>query len=306
MKKLLRLIPLLLLTVGCTLKSSATNKSFTKSSITILDERSLVYPKKNSISFSEISDLTYDSSSHKLYMIGDKGNFYTFLAEFKDNITKLEYLSAYKIYEKNRVSKYDTEGLTKDNKGELYISFERHARVASISKKGYIKRDKRLPKRLRKRKKYRSKNKMLEALAWHKRYGLLTIAEYPLKGYKRTTQTIYSLKGKKWHFKTEDYRHSAVTAIEVIDSNSVLILERAFTDIFEPMYITLKKVYLERCNKQNICKTEVLAKYRGQIGINIDNYEGLAKVGKNRYIMVSDNNNKSILSTKLIYFKVNK
>jgi hypothetical protein len=238
-------------------------------------------------------------------MIGDKGNFYTFSADFKEKITKLNYLSAYKVDEKKRASKYDTEGLTEDNKGNLYVSFERSPRIASISKKGYLEKNQRLTKELKNKKNYQSSNKIFEALAWHKKYGLLTVAEFPLYKKKTTQQTVYSIKGKKWHFQAEAYKNSAVTAIEVMDDNHLLILERAFTSIFEPMHITLKKLYLNECNKQEVCKTEVLTTYTGQIGITISNYEGLAKVGNNRYLMVSDNNNKAILSTKLVYFKVN-
>lgn len=308
MKNLLTLIPVLFLSLGCTLTDSFahTNGIPNKSSIKILDERNLIYPLKNNIPFSEISDLSYDKKSHKLYMIGDKGNFYVFSAEFKEAITNLEYLSAYKIKEKKRKSKkYDTEGLTHDNKGNLYISFERQPRIASISKTGYLGKDYALTKELNNKKNYRGRNKMFEAVAWHKVYGLLTVAEFPLHKKRRTQQTVYSIKGKKWHFQAEKYKNSAVTAIEVMDDNHLLILERAFTSIFEPMHITLKKLYLNKCNKKHVCKSEVLTTYTGQTGINISNYEGLAKVGKNRYVMVSDNNNKAILGTKLIYFKVN-
>ncbi len=307
MKNLLTQIPFLFLATGCTLNNSLAhaNGIANKSAISILDERSLIYPSKNNVPFSEISDLSYDEKSHKLYMIGDKGNFYVFSAKFKEKITSLKYLSAYKIDEKKKSSKYDTEGLTHDNKGNLYISFERHPRIASISKKGYLRKNSTLTKELKKRKNYRGRNKMLEALAWHKVHGLLTVAEFPLHKKKTTQQTVYSTKGKKWHFQAEKYKNSAITAIEVMDNNHLLILERAFTSIFEPMHITLKKLYLNKCNKKHFCKSEVLTTYTGQIGMNISNYEGLAKVGKNRYLMVSDNNNKAILSTKLIYFKVN-
>ena len=307
MKNLLTLIPFLFLLTGCTLNNSIAHASGmpNKSAITILDERSLIYPSKKDIAFSEISDLSYDKKSHTLYMIGDKGNFYTFSAEFKEKITKLNYLSAYKIDEKKRHSKYDTEGLTHDNKGNLYISFERHPRIASISKKGYLGKDKKLTKELKNKKNYKSGNKIFEALAWHKVHGLLTVAEFPLHKKKTTQQTVYSIKGKKWHFQAEKYKNSAVTAIEVMDDDHLLILERAFTAVFEPMHITLKKLYLNKCDKKHFCKTEVLTTYTGQTGINISNYEGLAKVGDNRYLMISDNNNKALLSTKLIYFKVN-
>jgi len=308
MKNLLTLIPFLLFSTGCTLNDSFAHADGLPitSAITILDERSLIYPSKNNIPFSEISDLSYNEKSHKLYMVGDKGNFYTFSAEFKEKITKLDYLSASKIEEKRGAKKYDTEGLTLDNKGNLYISFEGYPRIASISKKGYLGKNKRLTKELKNKKSYRGKNKMFEALAWHKKYGLLTVAEYPLHKKRTTQQTVYSIKGKKWHFKAEKYKNSAVTAIEVMDDNHLLILERAFTSVFEPMHITLKKLYLNQCDKKRFCKSEVLTTFTGQAGINISNYEGLTKVGKSRYLMVSDNNNKTLLSTKLIYFKVNK
>jgi len=309
MKNLLTLILFLFLSTSCTLNSSIVDSDglANKSVISILDERNLIYPYKKNISFSEISDLSYDTKTHKLYMIGDKGNFYTFYAKFKDKIETITYLSAYKIKEKKKYSKYyDSEGLTHDNKGNLYISFEGRPRIASVSKKGYLGKNFKLTRELRNKKNYRSRNKIFEALAWHKKYGLLTVAEFPLRKNKINQQTVYSIKGKKWHFKTEKYKNSAVTAIEVMDDNNLLILERAFTSIFEPMHITLKKLYLNKCSKKHICKTEVLATFKGQTGFNISNYEGLAKVGKDRYIMVSDNNNKALLSTKLIYFKVNK
>ena len=307
MKNLLTLLSCLFLSTGCTLNSSLAhaNGVLNQSAITIIEERSLLYPLKNEIPFSEISDLTYNKKSHKLYMIGDKGYFYTFNAEFKETIKSLKYLNAYKINEKKRAKRYDTEGLTHDNKGKLYISFEGKPRISSISKKGYLKKNYKLTKELKKRKNYEGRNKIFEAVAWHKKYGLLTVAEYPLHNKNTTQQTLYSLKGKKWHFKAEKYKNSAVTAIEVMDDNHLLILERAFTGVFEPMHITLKKLYLNKCNKKRQCKSEVLTTFTGQVGINVNNYEGLAKVGKNRYLMVSDNNNKAILSTKLIYFKVN-
>jgi hypothetical protein len=307
MKNLLTFIPLLFLSTGCSLKNSLAHAKGVpdSSAITILEQRDLFYPVKNHIPFSEISDLTYDKKNHTLYMIGDKGYFYKFNAEFQNKITRLNYLNAYKINEKKRAKKYDTEGLTHDNRGNLYLSFEGVPRISSLSKKGYLVKNHKLTKELKKRKNYKNSNKIFEALAWHKRYGLLTVAEYPLHHKMNHQQTLYALNGKKWHFQAERYKNSAVTAIEVMDDNHLLILERAFAGVFAPLHITLKKLYLNRCNKRRQCKTETLVTFTGQVGVNVNNYEGLAKVGKNHYLMVSDNNNRAILSTKLIYFKVN-
>jgi hypothetical protein len=282
-----------------------TPKTSKNKKITILDERSLSYPNKNSVPFSEISDLTYNQKEHRLYMIGDKGNFYIFNASFNDKIEKLKYLDAFKIKEKKQRKKYDIEGLTQDKKGQLYLSFERHPRISKISKKGFLSSNQELTKELKNKKNYSSSNKIFEALTWHSKYGLLTVAEYPLYKRDKTKQTIYSLRGKKWHFKAQKHQNNAITAIEVMDDNNLLILERAYAGLTKPFVVTLKKLYLNKCDKKRNCKSEILASFNSYQGWAVNNYEGLAKVGKNRYLMVSDNNNNFILTTQLIYFKVN-
>ena len=310
MKKLLSLIPIYILITSCSLKSNMLMaekaKNLEEKKIIILDERTLFYPNKNSIPFAEISDLTYNQKDKKLYMIGDKGNFYTFNATFSNTkIETLNYLNAFKISEKKPSKKYDIEGLTHDNKGQLYVSFERYPRISKITKKGYLTSNQKLTKELKKKKNFRSSNKILEAVAWHSKYGLLTVAEYPLYKKNNTKQTIYSLKGKKWHFTAQSHKNNAITAIEVMDDNNLLILERAYSGLTHPFVVTLKKLYLDKCDKNRNCKSEVLTSFNSYVGWAVNNYEGLAKVGKNRYLMVSDNNNKIILTTQLIYFKVN-
>ena len=50
---------------------------------------------------------------------------------------------------------------------------------------------------------------MFEGVAYHPKYGILVAVEYPINRKKNTQQSIYSLKGKEWHFKTEKYKNSA-------------------------------------------------------------------------------------------------
>ncbi|MCK5725459.1 MAG: esterase-like activity of phytase family protein [Thiotrichaceae bacterium] len=308
MKKLLFFIPFYLILTGCSLQSSmilSPQNTPEQKKITILDERVLYYPKMNKVSFSEISDLSYIQKTNKLYMVGDKGNFYIFDAYFDKKIRELKYLNAFKITEKKQHKSYDSEGLTHDDKGQLYISFERYPRIAKINTKAYLSSNQKLTKELNKRKHYKGSNKMFEALTWHPKYGLLTAAEYPLHQKPNNQQTIYALDGKKWHFTAQHHENNAITAIEVMDDKNLLILERAFAGLTKPFVISLSKLYLDQCDKKRQCKSEVLASFNSQEGWGVNNYEGLARVGKNRYVMVSDNNNKSIITTQLIYFKVN-
>jgi hypothetical protein len=279
--------------------------------IKILDQKDLAISKIDGYKFSEISDLAYLKSKHILYMISDEGILYLFDAIFDDKISKLKPLKAVELRKKNG-KKFkswlrDSEGMTLDNKNRLIISFEARPKVAWFHKNsqqiGRLIKKYKLPHKLKNPKNYRSKNKELEALAWHNRYGLLCAAEWPLKQYKKKIQTIYSLKGKEWHFKAENDSKSAISAMEVMDDGNVLVLERSFSGLLNPFIITLKKVYLNDC-KKGLCKSEVLLKMNSHHGWTVDNFEGLCKVSKNRYIMISDDNDNFYQKTIMIYFEV--
>ena len=304
MKKIILILILTLLMTGCTL-TNLMAKGRTNKKVTILEQTSLKYPKKNGIAFFGVSDIAYDKKNHKLYMIGDRSTFYTFSAKFDKQIKNLKYLSAYKIKSKKK-SNYDSEGLTLDSKNRLLISFEGQAKIANLSKSGRVMKSHTLPKKLRLKKNYKSSNKMLESVTYHPKYGILTASEYPLKKSKKNMQTIYSLKGQEWYFKMEKHPKSAITALEVMDDNNIMVLERAYNGLSNPMFISLKKVYLNKCNKKRECKSELLASFSSDEGYGYNNFEGLAKVGKNRYVMVSDNNGHDMLPTILTYFKVNR
>ena len=305
MKQIIILVVIQLFLTGCaTTKLIAKEKR--EGSITILEEISLNFPRRGGVPFEGISDLAYDRENSILYMIGDRGYLYSFYIKLTPKkIKKLKYLNASHIKTPTKkIIKPDIEGLCLDNRGRLMVSFERRPRVKIISRGGQLIKNIKIPKFLRDRHIYRGKNKMLESICYHKKYKTLISAEYPIRYYKKRFQTIYSLKGKKWHFLTEKYRHSAVTAMEVMDDGNILIIERAYNGIYNPFYITLKKVYIDNCNSKNICKTKVLATLSSSNGWGYNNFEGLTRVGKDRYLMVSDNNGHYFLSTVLVYFRV--
>jgi hypothetical protein len=303
MKNFILILTTSLLLTGCTL-TNIMAKGKTNHKVTILEQTSLEYPPKNGIKFFGISDLAYDKKSHKLYMIGDRSNLYTFSAEFTNGINNLTYLSAYKIKD-NKKSSFDTEGLTLDKKNQLLLSLEGSAKIANLAKNGHLKKSHTLPQKLRKKSNYKNNNKMLESIAYHPKYGIITAAEYPLNKKAKYNQTLYSLKGKEWHFKMEKHPNTAITALEVMDDGNILVLERAYNGYAKPMFISLKKVYINKCNKKQQCQSKLLASFNSDEGDGFDNFEGLTKVGKNRYLMVSDNNGISMLPTTLTYFKVN-
>ena len=279
--------------------------------IKFLDQKQLMYNHINAVKFSEISDLAYYEPKHKLFMISDEGKLFTFKATFTEKIDVLEPMEAVKLKKKHgkKFKKWrkDSEGMTLDDQARLIISFEGKAKIAwfhkNSAKQGEKIRSYTLPKVLRSSDNYRSRNKSLEALAWHPKYGIVTVAEWPLKKYHKKKQTIYALSGKKWHFKAEPEARSAVSAIEVMDDGNFLVLERSFVSYLDPFVVTLKKVYTGQC-KNGMCRTAVLLKMSSHKGWDVDNFEGLARVGKNRYVMISDDNDNFFQKTLLIYFEV--
>ena len=279
--------------------------------IRILDQKRLSFDKIQGVKFSGLSDLTYDDKTETLYLLSDKGALFAFNAHFSNTIDLLIPISSAQLKNKKgktlRKWKRDSEGLTLDGNNRLLISFEGEAKIEwfhkNSKKYGCMIRNYQLPKKLQKTKNYRSKNKSLESLAWHKKYGILTATEWPLKKNDKKQHTVYALSGKEWHFKAEPERKSSVVAMEVMDDGNLLVIERSYTGLMNPFIITLKKVYIKN-NKFKMCKTKILAKMNNHRGWDIDNFEGLAKVGKNRYVMISDDNDNFFQKTLLIYFEV--
>ena len=277
----------------------------------ILDQKNLSFDRLQGIKFAELSDVTYHAKTQMLYLLSDKGLLFSFNAHFSDKIDMLIPIRATKLKNKKgkRLKKWkrDSEGMTLDGKSRLLISFEGKAKIGWFHKNsenyGKLIRKYTLPKELKKTKNYRSKNKSLESLAWHPKYGLLTATEWPLKKYDKKRQTIYTLSNKKWHFKAEPEGRSGLAAMEVMDDGNVLVLERSYTGLLNPFIVTLKKVYINTCQKE-MCDTKIIAKMSNHKGWELDNFEGLARVGKNRYVMVSDDNENFFQRTLLIYFEV--
>jgi len=88
-----------------------------------------------------------------------------------------------------------------------------------------------------------------------------------------------------------------------MDDGNLLVLERSYTGLFNPFVVTLKKVMIQGCHTP-LCPTETVVKMNSHEGWDLDNFEGLARVGKNRYVMVSDDNDNFFQKTLLIYFEL--
>ena len=260
---------------------------------------------------SELSGIAWDQDEQLLYAVSDQGRLFHFkLTLDGEQITAVQPLLVAPLVDtKGKPIKLrDSEGLDalntsngKKGDSQLIVSFEHGARIFRINPQGRQVGELPLHKNLQKSKNYRSSNSMLESVAYHPKYGFLTAPERSLKGEPDNLQSIYSAK-RKWSFMGYPAKNSAVTGLEILPDQSILVLERAWAGILHPMVISLRRVDLNACSKDGMCVAQDLAVYTSLI--QIDNYEGLAHIKDNLYLMISDDGERDLLRTELTLFKV--
>ncbi len=268
--------------------------------INILDSKELKFEALDGIKVTELSALAYKDST--LYALSDKGYLYHFDIDIiNSKIQQLSLRKAFKLKNKSgkklKKKKRDSEGLAFLD-DDLLISFERKHRVELFTLNAIKIKKIKINKSLRDSKNYESKNRGLEAVTYSKKYGVITAPELPLKHENRKYHTLYA-KDKTWKFKAE----GSITALEFIDRNRVLVLLRKFNEFTRKRVAVLSEVNLNNC-KKNVCESKMLARFNSYDGWNIDNFEGLTKVSKNRYLMVSDDNGSFFQKTLLVLFEI--
>lgn len=256
-----------------------------------------IYEYKNQ-NIRELSALAYDGNI--LYSLSDYGELHHFDLEIKKKkIKHIKHIKSYKLKNKKnqplKKNKRDSEGLVYKDK-KLYISFERKHRVDIFSIDGRKISKLKLNKELNNKDSFVGKNKGFEALGYSEKYGFITAPEAPFKnnGFHKlyTSKKIYNIK-----------RNGYITALEFISKNKLLVLERDFNNLTRRQLITLSLVNLNKC-ESGICKSEILKVLDSYKDKNVDNFEGLTKIDKNLFLMVSDDNASIFQKTLFVLFEI--
>lgn len=272
-----------------------------KQKIKILDVKELLFDTKKGVPFCEISDLAYDKGF--VYFVSDQGYLYKFFIHVtKNRIENLKYLNAYVLRNRKKEilskKKRDAEGLALYG-NKLLISFERKQRVSVYSKQGVKIKKIKLHPDLEEKDNYVKKNKGLEAVTFSKKYGVICAPELPLKISDGKHHTLYT-KSNTYKFDAD----GSIVSLEFFNQDTILVLLRKYNRVTCKGITALVKVYLNECNKERVCKSEVLAKLDTARGWKIDNFEGLTRVAANKYLMVSDDNENICQKTLLVLFEI--
>jgi hypothetical protein len=266
--------------------------------ITILDSKELKFNNYKNIKFREISDLAYRNNI--LYGVSDKANLFKFKIKIESDKIKSLYLDdavnlhskkGHRLFKEDR----DSEGLTFMG-DKLLISFEKNPRVELFSLHGKEIKNISIDKKLRNIDNYVSHNKALEAVAYNKKFSVVTAPELPLD--RGEYHTLYS-KNRNWKFKKD----GSITALEFINKNKILVLERDFNHFTRARKTVLSVINLDKCKKK-LCKKRVVALLTSGDNWNLDNFEGLTKIAPNRFLMISDDNESFFQKTLLVLFKL--
>ena len=284
--------------------------------INILSSFIIKTKTKDNIPITELSDLAWDADEKLLYAVSDSGFLYHLEIDVQFNqLKKVNIIKAMALLDKNgkavKGKLSDAEGLSlingennKQGDSELIISFENKPRIVKYLPNGRRIKKIKTVKKLRKRKYFRDKNKALESVTLNPKHGILTAAEKPLRENPLSQQTIFSNKGKEWHFAASKVKNSSITALETISNDKILILERAYNGFLAPVVISLRQLNLDKCESSNTCEVENLARLDSSEGWALDNFEGLTHFKNNQYLMVSDNNNNPLQKTILVLFEI--
>lgn len=275
----------------------------------------------NGLKLGGLSGLAWDADEDLLYAISDRGNIFHLRPIIVDNELKnVKLIAAYPL--KNKVKRSfipflkqrDSEGLTLRNSTnnirqdtELIISFEQTPKIIGFNAYGIPLHNYPVPAPLNDVSNYTSPNASLEAVTIIPDGTIVTTSERQLRGQSISTITLYGLDGRLWQVPAQNWDKNSIVALEALDDNAILTLERSYVSMFHPYIISLRWIDLPQLNSDHK-STEISVKTIAVLNSGddwvLDNFEGLTRHQGLRFFMVSDNNFSMLQSTLLTYFEV--
>jgi len=268
----------------------------------------------NGARFSGLSGLAWDEDDNLLYALSDHGVLFHLRPVFRNGqladvvLLHVAPLIDPRTHKPVRWRRSDSEGLdivngrnSRKGDAELLVSFEREPRIARYRPDGTYIADVPLPGALRDDKRYRGDNTMLESVCLHPREGILTAPEKPLDGENGSAR-LYRMDGSTWRFPAS---RGGVVALECLPDGDVLVMERDYSTISLRWITTLRRLRLPAGTPpDSLLAAETMASLDSDHGLNLDNFEGLTHHHRNRYFMVSDDNDVFVQRTLLMYFEL--
>lgn len=256
----------------------------------------------NGMKIKELSALAWDENEKLLYALSDKGKVFQFdFSMKKDEASKIEIKYAADLSNDGKTLGLNAEGLAllHGNTGraggtELVVVGEGNHYFNHFTSQGVLKQKFPVPAPLDNLANYMYAHRGLEAVGMHPQHGALTAPESPLKNAPIDMHTIYGAQ-RTWLFPRYS-KKSRLKEMAVLPNGNLVVLERT-RDYDTMLFIaSLRYVDLNSCSVNAICKVE----NKAILPASSDNYEGLAYLGDNHFLLVSDNGKQKENSTLVL------
>ena len=265
----------------------------------------------------ELSGLAWDADENLLLAISDDGLIVHLRPDFEgDLLTGVKMTAIYPLLSADgqplEERLRDAEGLVGRNMSNgiqgdsiLYISFEETPRIDKYSMTGEYLDSLDLPAMLQARQNYAGDNQELEALTEHPQYGMITAPERPLRNSGTQFFSLYGVDGSIWHYPSLDHEHSALVGMDTMPNGNLLVLERRFASMFQPIVFALRELQLAHPEQHEARLVRDVIKFSSTDGWKIDNFESVTHHQNDRYFVISDDNESVFQKTLLVYLQVN-
>ena len=265
----------------------------------------------DNIPISELSGLAWDEDEQLLYAVSDQGYLYHLQPLIQgDQLLDVTVRRRLPLRHPKLSKLPDAEGLVvlggndgQRGNSELVISREGDPGIDAYTPAGQWLRREQLPQDHAKRRQYATPNKGLEALAHHPQLGLISAAEMPMRGQSMELIQLFSLTGWRMEIPRSNGPNCGVVALETTDNSGLLILERCYQAMPPQLRVQLRYLPLPNSAEAQAPTIHPLANWDTAAGWRIDNFEGLTRIGQNRYLMISDDNDHPAEDTLLVYFE---
>jgi Esterase-like activity of phytase len=254
-----------------------------------------VPPSNNGVKIAELSGLAWDEDEQLLYAVSDKGYLHHFRLELDgDKIAALTPVFSTGILGGStgaaRTNFKNAEGLDvlgaangRRGDSELLVAFEDGPAVERFSTDGRRLGGIELPSPLADKNQYTADNNRIEALSMGPNQELLIAPEKPLLNGTGTAHEIYSAGGTTWSYPRK--KGSSIKAIEFLPGGDLLVLQREKA-AEGGKFVSLLVIDLDACDASAHCDAVDLPVLSGRLPAA--NFEGLARIDANRFVMVAD------------------
>lgn len=277
----------------------------------------LPHQTPNGLPLHGLSGLAWDEHRQLLYAISDLGYLYHLKLSLKaGNLVDAKVIYAVPIQgmapDPRGRGQPDTEGLAlhhddeHPDHDELLISFEGTPQINAYDLKGHWLRAYQLPSPYEHIDAYQDPNQELESVIVHPRLGILSAAEFPLRQAPADRIDIFTLNNRHLSVPRSKGPNCGLADLQTTATGDLLLLERCFRAFPFRLISRVRLAHLTDPNPltNQSLTAKTLFSWDTSDGWKIDNFEGLARLDQDRYLLVSDDNANPLQRTLLVLIKL--